>query len=123
MMNGISLGSERGTGLVESLIAVAIATIAITALVAALSTGSMAVQRNGDRVTAENLARMQMEEIKGQAYSSSGDYSTITAPDGYTISIAVSAIDGRDTGEMQEVTVTIGYDGDSVLLEAYKSNR
>jgi len=57
---GIGLSSERGVGLVETLIAVAIAAIAITALLAALSTGSMAVQKSDEHTTAENLARAQM---------------------------------------------------------------
>jgi Tfp pilus assembly protein PilV len=122
-MKNFILSNERGSGLAESLISVAIAAIAITALVASLSTGSMAIQKSDERITAENLARSQMEDIKGQTYSSSGAYSTITAPDGYTISIATSAIDSRDIGDIQKVTVTVTYGTDSFILETYKANR
>lgn len=115
--------NEAGVGLVESLIAVAIAAIAITAFMAAISTGSMAVQRSDERVTAENLARSQMEYIKGQDYSSSGSYDTITTPDGYSIAISASTIDSRDISEIQKVTVTVSYNDDAVTVETYKVNR
>ena len=119
----ICFSNEAGTSLVESLIAVAIAAIAITAFLAALSTGSMAVQRSDERVTAENLARSQVEDIKGQDYSSSGAYDSIDAPDGYSIAISASAIDGRNMSEIQNVTVTVSYDDGAVTIETYKANR
>lgn len=122
-MKGSIISHEQGAGLAETLISVAIASIAITALVAALSTGSMAIQRSDERITAENLARTQMEDIKGQTYSSSGVYSIITAPDGYSISTTTSAIDSRDISEIQKVTVTVTYGTDSFILETYKADR
>jgi len=120
---GAGVLGERGVGLTETLISAAIAAITITALLAALSTGSMAVQRSDERVTAEHLARSQMEDIKSQEYSSSGAYDPITAPDGYSISITASAIGDRDINEIQKVTVTVSYSGDSMILEMYKANR
>ncbi len=63
-----ALRGEEGIGLVEALIAVAILGLALTALLSAVSTGSMAVSRTEERVTAENLARSQLEYTKSQAY-------------------------------------------------------
>ena len=122
-MRGIGFSRERGAGLVESLIAVAIVGVAITALVAALSTGSMAAQRTDERVTAENLARAQMEYTKAQTYlGAPALYTTIAAPNGYSISAEATSISGRDA-DIQKITVTITYDGDTFALEGFKVDR
>ena len=120
---GIGLSSDRGVGLVETLIAVAIVAIAITAFLAALSTGSMAVQRSDGRITAENLARAQMEYTKGLAYlTAPASYATIAAPSGYSISANATSISGRDT-DIQKITVTVTYDGNTFTMEGFKTDR
>jgi len=120
---GVGLSSERGATLVETLIAVAIAGIAITALLAGLSTGSMAVQKSDERTTAENLARAQMEYTKGLAYlAAPASYTTISAPDGYSISAQAASISGRDA-DIQKITVTVSYNGNSFTLEGFKADR
>ena len=120
---GIGLSSDRGVSLVETLIAVAIAAIAITALLAALSTGSMAVQKSDGRTTAENLARAQMEYTKGLAYlTAPASYATIAAPSGYSISADATSISGRDT-DIQKITVTVSYNGDTFTVEGFKTDR
>jgi len=119
----IGLSSDRGVGLVETLIAVAIVAIAITAFLAALSTGSMAVQRSDGRITAENLARAQMEYTKGLAYlTAPASYATIAAPSGYSISANATSISGRDT-DIQKITVTVTYDGNTFTMEGFKTDR
>ncbi len=60
---------EEGVGLVETLIAVGILGLALTVLLAAVSTGSLAVSRTEERVAAENLARSQLEYTKSQGLS------------------------------------------------------
>ena len=120
---GIGLSSDRGVSLVETLIAVAIAAIAITALLAALSTGSMAVQKSDGRTTAENLARAQMEYTKGLAYlTAPASYATLAAPSGYSISADATSISGRDT-DIQKITVTVSYNGDTFTVEGFKTDR
>jgi len=116
---------ESGMGLVESLIAIAIVGTAITILLAGLSTGSLAVQQTDIRVTAENVARAQMEYIKAQTYESiPASYDTMAPlPEKYTFDIASSSIPGRDS-DIQKITVIVSYDGESVFsLEDYKVNR
>jgi len=115
--------SETGVGLVETLIAVAITAVAITALLGALSTGSLAVVRTDERVTAENLARTQMEYTKGLAYlAAPASYATISAPAGYSISADSASVSGRDT-DIQKITVSVSYDGDTFTLEDFKLDR
>lgn len=115
--------SERGVGLVETLISAAIAAIAITALLAALSTGSMAVQRSDEGTTSENLARAQMEYTKGLAYlTAPASYATVSTPAGYSISTNAASLSGRDA-DIQKITVTVTYNGDTFVMEGFKSDR
>ena len=104
-------GGERGVGLVESLIALAIVGVAITALLGALSTGSMAVGKTDRRVTAESLARAQMEYTKSLPYLvAPASYEAIAPlPEGYSISAVASPVSGRDS-DLQRVTVTVSCD-------------
>lgn len=117
----VAFSGERGAGLIESLIAVTIVGVALVTFLAAFSTGSMAVTTIDKHVTAENLARAQVEDIMGQTYAAS--YSTLTEPTGYTISVTVSAVNGRDQNQMQKITITVSYDNETMTVEAYKVNR
>ena len=113
--------NEKGLGLVEAVVAVAIAGVTVVAFVAALSTGSIAVAELDQEVVAQRLTRTQLEFIKGSAYDTS--YTSISTPAGYTISIDVDAIPGADS-DIQEITVTIFRDGNEILrIEDYKVNR
>ncbi len=99
--------------------------IAVTAFLAAFSTGSLAVRRADKGVTAENLARSQLEYTKSQAYIvSPASYDTITpVPAGYSISSVATSIAGRDAN-IQKITVTATRDGKVLLvLEDFKLNR
>lgn len=99
-------------------------------LVAILSTGSKGVASSVDHVTAEGLARSQLEQIKGDAYN--GTYSTIPAPIGYSIDISIAYWDptlnsfvATDTGSgLQRITVGISRGSNTILqVEDYKVNR
>lgn len=108
---------ERGTSLVEALVAVAILGLAIVAALTALSTGSFAVATVDQEATAQSLARWQLEEIKAAPYSAG--YSAITQPD-YNISVSVDPM----AANIQKITVTISR-ATKVLqvVEGYKVNR
>lgn len=71
-------GNSRGLTLVEVLIAIALIGIVSVAIFGALSTSSKTVYLADERTTAESLARMQMEHIKGQGYNSTE--SVLTEP-------------------------------------------
>ena len=55
---------ESGFGLVELLIAMTVMVVGITALVAGMSSGMVAVKRAGDESTAAALADTQMEAYR-----------------------------------------------------------
>lgn len=118
------LDGQEGVGLVEVLVAVAILGVTLVALLTAISTGSLGVATTEERVTAENLARSQLEYTKSQAFlPAPASYATVTPPTGYTVSAdAVSIPEGAST--IQKITVTITRNGETLLtVEDYKVDR
>jgi len=115
---------EKGLGIVDSLVAVAILGLAASSFVTALSTGSIAVHEEEVELIAQRLARNQLEYIKSYPYDpGASTYPTVDAPDGYSISVGVSSIPDTDD-DIQKITVTISRDGQDILsVENYKVNR
>jgi type II secretory pathway pseudopilin PulG len=115
---------QRGLGLVETLIAVAILGTAVVAFVTALSAGSIAVGENDAEMVAQGLAQSQLEYTKSYAYDSGATtYPAVDAPEGYGISVSVSSVPGTDS-DIQKIIVTINHEGETVLeVEDYKVNR
>lgn len=112
---------QRGLGLAESIVAVAILGVAVVAFVAALSAGSIAVREGDQEVVAQRLVRTQLEYIKGYPYDTT--YSKVDEPEGYTITVGVDPTSDNDT-DIQKITVTISRDGEDILtVEDYKVNR
>jgi len=110
-----------GFGLVDAVIAVAVAGTAVVAFVAALSTGSLAVNELDEQTVAQRLAVSQLEEIKSSSYETS--YSLVDTPSGYSISVGVSSTPDADVN-IQKITVTISRDGEGIFTVAnYKVNR
>lgn len=113
-------GRETGTTLVELLVALAIIALAVTIFIAALSTGSLAVQTTDQLTTANHLTAVQLESIKNEAYDPGGAYTAVTAPAGYTINITYSQIQPG----LQQVTVTVVYQGRPLsTISNYKVDR
>jgi len=113
---------ERGAGLVEVLVAVAIMAIVLTVFLSALSTGSLGVSVVHERVTAENIARSQLEYVKETDFiTGTNSYTPTTiSPIGYTATISATTI---DTG-LQLITITVFYDGaPTFTMEEYKVDR
>lgn len=117
--------SQRGIGLVETLVALAIVGGAIAMFAGSLSTGARANRVVYEQVTAENVARSQIEYIQSQPYSPvPASYDILSdVPDGFAVATDVSAVPGRDAN-IQKVSVTISRGGKDILtLEALKLNR
>ncbi len=109
----------------EALIAVGILGLALTALLSAVSTGSMAVSRTEERVTAENLARSQLEYTKSQPYQPlPASYATVTPyPDDYAIAVTADVAPGGDSS-IEKITVTVTRNGKELLVvEDHKVDR
>lgn len=115
---------QRGLGLVESLVAVAILGIAAVGFAVALSSGTIAVREGEQEVIAQGLAQTQLEYTKSYSYDSQvTTYPTVAAPEGYTVSVEVNSIPDTDT-DIQKITVTISRNGEEILkVEDYKVNR
>lgn len=114
-----AFADARGASLVEVLVAVAIMAIVLTIFLSALSTGSLGVSVVHERVTAENIARSQLEYVKETGFT---DHYTPTAIShtGYTAAISATTI---YTG-VQLITVTVSYDGEPTFtIEEYKVDR
>jgi len=113
---------ERGVSLVEVLAALAIVAIVVTAFLAALYTGARSAGVVRERVTAENIARSQLEQVKETDFIAGTDHytpSAISHP-GYTAVISAATI----ITDMQWITVTILYNGERTFtMEEYKVNR
>lgn len=118
-------GGQRGAGLVEVLVALLITGTAVVIFISSLYTGSRTVGIIYERTTAENLARSQLEYVKGQEYAAvPTTYEVLPSmPPDFTISAEASAIEERDEN-IQKVTVTVYRNGETKLaLEDFKVNR
>ncbi len=115
---------QRGLGLVETLVAVAILGTSVVAFAVALSAGSIAVGEHDGEVVAQGLAGSQLEYTKSYTYNPGATTYPLTAvPEGYGMSVVVSAVPNTDT-DIQKVTVTVTRGGEAVLqVEDYKVNR
>ncbi len=132
------LASEKGISLVELLVSLAIIAITFAAFLAALSTASFSVAVVRERVTAENLARAQLECIQKHPYITGAlpisytDVCTVTTPDfpsylaeisgisyWYTATSSFSSDPAHDSG-MQWITVTVYHNGPVFSIETYK---
>jgi Tfp pilus assembly protein PilV len=115
---------QRGLGLAETLVAVAILGTAVTAFIAALSAASIAVGAQDEDTTAQALASSQLEYTKSYTYDAgAASYPSLSTPEGYELTVAVSPVPGTDT-DIQKITVTVSRDDQDVLTVAdYKVNR
>jgi type II secretory pathway pseudopilin PulG len=115
---------QRGIGLVETLVAVAILGTAVVAFAVALSTGSIAVGEHDDAAIAQGLAQSQLEYTKSYAYNpGAATYPLLTAPVGYSLAVSVSAVPNTDN-DIQKIIVTVNHGGEEIMrVQDYKVNR
>ena len=114
--------SERGTSLIETLVALALLGIIGVAFLSALATSSNARSIADEHVSARILAESQMENIKKQTYAFS--YDPVPIPAEYPGYSAAIDVDNLRNGNIQKITVTIRHhDRDIKTLESYKGNR
>jgi type II secretory pathway pseudopilin PulG len=115
---------QRGLGLVETLVAVAVLGTSVVAFVVALSAGSIAVGKQDEEVVAQSLVQTQLEYTKSYDYDAEATtYPTVDTPENYTISVGVAPIPDTDD-DIQKITVTIYRESENTMtVEDYKVNR
>jgi type II secretory pathway pseudopilin PulG len=115
---------EGGLSLIEALVTIAVIGVALVAFSVALSTGSLAVNESDQEVTAQSLARTQMEYIKGYPYDPyATTYPAVNTTDNYSISVTVTSVPGANVN-IQKVTANISKDAVVLLtVEDYKVKR
>ena len=115
---------QRGESLIETLVGVTLLGGIATVFLLGISTALMGSSQVSEDYTAENLARVQMEEIKSLPYSDTNSYPlAVSPPVEYTVSISVideSPIEHPTT--LQRIVVTVSRQGQTILiLESYKA--
>jgi prepilin-type N-terminal cleavage/methylation domain-containing protein len=122
-----ALKSQHGYNLIEVLIGLAILAMVAGVFLVATSTSSRLVIIGHEQVSAEGLAKSQMESIKQEPYSEDMVYTKLAQiPGDYGIDIAVERLDpmdeqsGDDQG-LQKVIITVTHLGQTAFtLEGYK---
>ena len=117
-------GGEGGITLVEAAVCILLLGGGVLTMVLTMSGGALAVQENDEEVTAQGLARSEMEYIKEYPYNPLADtYPAIDAPDDYTIGVTVAGVPDTNAN-IQKVTAVITRAGKTVFtIQDYKVNR
>ena len=129
------LGNQKGTSLVEVLLALAILGAIVVSLFIALNVSHRTTFSVNRQTTAESLTRAELEYVKSCDYddiNNPPDYGvdpTLDIPTNYFIDVTAERLDpegdgtGNDDG-IQKITVKVYYDGELVVTtESYKVRR
>ncbi len=114
------LKGDHGFTLVETLVSMSIFGIVAVVFLIGLSVSSKTLIVSHERVTAENIAKSQMEDTRIQPYLiEATTYPAITLPqdlinESYSVNVDSMPLHTPDDG-IQEVTVTVGKDNDVIF--------
>ncbi len=124
MFKSVNWRSQKGIGLAETLIAVAIMGTAVVAYVVALSVGSLSANNLDKETMAQSIAQAQIEFTKNSTYTPGATtYPTVTTPATFSVTVNVAAVPSGDTN-IQKITVTVSKSGVNVItVTDYKVNR
>ena len=116
------MSSEKGSTLVEAVVALALIGMIGVCFLSAVATSSSSRMIADEQTSGRILAESQMEEIRKMSYSLT--YDPIPIPDEYSGYSALVDIDPFRNGSIQKITITITHrDKEVASLESYKVNR
>ena len=114
-----AIRDNRGTFLLETMVASMVFSMVGVAVLSSLGTVNIAGALTEEQSQAENIARNQMEAIFAQVYREPDQtpYPAITTmPVSYSVSTAVTHVDGNTDPEVEKIALTISHHGKEVLL-------
>jgi prepilin-type N-terminal cleavage/methylation domain-containing protein len=118
---------DKGFAFIETIVALALLGIVAAVLLSSVGTATKATMVADEQVTAETLARSEIEYIKSCAYQyQATEYpidSTLNITGGWSVNTTVEALSDRGY-DIQEVTVTVWRNGENELsVITYKVDR
>ncbi|MFC2069973.1 prepilin-type N-terminal cleavage/methylation domain-containing protein [Chloroflexota bacterium] len=119
------ISNQRGSTLIEILVATAILGVIGVVFVSAISAGTIGAGKVEERSTAESIARTQIEFIKSLPYADSNSYPPVVTSSGYEPRVEVTELSPAEyPNTLQKIVVTVFRDGRSLLsIETFKVNR
>ncbi|MFC1973816.1 prepilin-type N-terminal cleavage/methylation domain-containing protein [Chloroflexota bacterium] len=120
-----SLKRQRGSSLLEVLVATAILGVISTVFLTTISSGLMASASIEKHSVAENLIQTQIADIRNMSYSIVDHYPVTVSPcNGCITTVDVSDISpAENPGTLQKVVIEVCFDGRTVMaIETFKAN-
>ena len=113
-----AIQDNRGTFLLETVIASMIFSMVGVAVLSSLGTVNIAGALTEEQSQAENIARNQMEAIFDQVYREPDQtpYPAVAVSQGYSVTTAVTHVDGNTDPEVEKIALTISHHGKEVLV-------
>jgi len=123
---GDTMSRQRGTSLLETIVALGLFAMIAVSFLGAISTGLTGAEIIDGQLTTENLARTQVEDIKSLPYSDSNYYPvTVNCPPECTVLIDVTDLSPIEyPSTIQSVAVSVLLEGRTMTtIESYKVKR